>query len=791
MSLEDYARKRRFPRTPEPPPSEGPEARGSAFCVQRHHARQAHYDLRLEHAGALLSWAVPQGPTLDPSVKRLAVRVEDHPLDYASFEGVIPAGNYGAGSVMLFDTGHWRILAPPGIEAQLARGDLKFELAGQKLRGSFALVRTGRKARQEEWLLLKKPDAFAIAGWNVEDFAWSASTGRSQHEIEAGAPARDEPPPALSGVMLAERASNIPAGADWSYEVKWDGVRSLAFVHRGQARLMARSGTDITARYPELASLPSLLRAPSAILDGEIAVCDEHGRPRFELIQPRIHASRPSGPPAVFFAFDLLWLDGRDLRGQPLRERRRMLEDLLVAGGALRFSESFSDGASLLAAVKKMGLEGVMAKRLDSPYRATRGSAWLKIKQRNEDDFYIAGFVRDRRDPFGSLLLVNEAREFAGSVGTGFRERDLRDLHARLKPLESPQPAIDRPPRIPGEVHWVRPELRCRVRYLELTPAGRLRAPVYLGLSDPASPASAPTPDPPRGVRLTNPAKLLFPEDNITKRDLAAYYDAVAPLLLPHLAGRPLTLLRYPDGIHGESFFQKDVRGKLPPWFPTVEVEADGGVQHLALCDSREALLHLANLACIDLNPWMSRAGSLDHPDFLLIDLDPHEAPYSLVIEAALRAKVLLDEIGLRGFPKTTGGNGLHIYIPLAAGYSFDHTRAFAEALSRVLARRHPKIFTLPRSRSKREKNRVYFDWQQNGRGKSISAPYVVRPRPGAHVATPLDWAELRPTLTPAQFHLRNAPARFQKTGDLFQPVLLTEQVLEPALERFAQVALR
>ncbi len=815
MPLADYKRKRRFDRTPEPPPDQEQNT-GVVFCVQRHDARRLHYDLRLQHNGVLLSWAVPQGPGLDPAVKKLAVHVEDHPIDYATFEGVIPAGNYGAGSVMLWDIGTWHALTDVAVDRQLERGDLKFFISGRKIRGEFALVRMKPTGKQEEWLLLKKKDRYALAGWDPEDFSWSVATGRTQEQIAAGRPEPARQVPSDLKVMLAERAESPPNGAGWTYEVKWDGVRALAIVDRGVLTLRSRRGDDITAQYPELDAIPGLLRASSAVLDGEVAVCDGEGRPRFELIQPRIMARGATNiaalartSPACFFAFDLLCADGEDLRGEPLEERYQRLERVLLPSTMLRKSEHFDDGRGLLAAARQTGLEGIMAKRKASRYTGRRSPDWVKIKVTNADDFVICGYTRDKRETFGSLVLGAERSDgllrYAGNVGTGFDAKTLQDLYTRLHELEVKQSPLAETVKLPVPIVWVKPVLRCRVKYAEVTSEGRLRAPVYLGLSEAAV---APSPVEPHAaareplpasakqaalradgqvLKLTNLDKVLFPSDGVTKRDLLNYYDAVSALILPHLAGRPLTLLRYPDGIDQEGFFQKSVTGKVPAWFPTARVvDVDGEEKDLALASTRAALLFLVNLGCIDQNAWMSRVGSIDRPDFMLIDLDPFEAGYEKVADAALAAKELLDAIGLRAYPKTTGGNGMHLYVPLEPQYDYDHVRAFAEAICRTLARHHPKLFTLPRARTARTKGRIYFDWMQIGRGKTISAPYVVRPRPGAQVATPLDWSEVKRGLNPAAFHLRNAPDRFRRTGDLFAGVLRQLQQIEPALEKLS-----
>lgn len=799
MLLREYAAKRKAAATPEPPARAMPPG-GRIFCVQRHDARGLHYDLRLEQNGVLCSWAVPQGPTLDPQSKRLAVQVEDHPVDYANFEGNIPAGNYGAGSVMLWDLGQWAPLTEVPVEEQFARGDLKFYLDGRKLRGEFALVRmkARARARQPEWLLLKKPDRFAAAGWDADALAWSILTGRTQAQIATGAPALTMPERAPR-LMLAQIAPAPPAGEDWLYEVKWDGVRATATVQLGRLTLRSRRGDDITDQYPELAALPSYVCSPYAVLDGEIAVCDPAGRPRFNLIQPRIMArGKPAiaalarTAPASFFAFDLLQDGAEDLRVHPLSLRRHRLEQILLPHAGLRLSEAFSGGAALLSAARQLGLEGIMAKRLSSAYHPRRHRDWLKIKIANEDDFVICGYTVERRSTFGALVLAAEEGpgelRYVGNVGTGFDEAAQAELLALMQPLRRQEPTVAL--KSAKRIVWLRPELKCRVRFLEVTPQGNLRAPVFAGLSQPPEPRAAPAQPTvrPAAARVTHPNKVLFPKDGIIKRALVDYYDSVAHLLLPHLKDRPLTLLRYPDGIEKPGFYQKETLNKLPSWFPTVRVETPDGTRHLAMCNTREDLLYLINLNCIDLSAWMSRAPRLEQPDFLLIDLDPHQAPYSLIVDAALAIRDRLQSLGLRGYPKTTGGDGMHIYVPLEPVYRFDQVRSFAEVLARLMAQQHPKLFTLERALKSRAPSRIYFDWLQIGEGKTISAPYVVRPKPGAPVATPLDWSEVRRSLLPGAFNIGSAPARFERKPDLFAPALKDSQRLEAAVERLDEM---
>jgi bifunctional non-homologous end joining protein LigD len=777
MSLARYRAKRNFDATPEPASDEPRKPGKALFCVQRHDARRLHYDLRLEIDGALASWAVPHGPTLDPTVKRLAIKVEDHPLSYAKFEGVIPDGNYGAGAVVLWDFGTWEPAADLSIDKQLERGDLKFKLYGHKLHGMFGLVRMKPKGKQEEWLLIKKKDGHESTGWNSEDHPESVLAAT--------------PFPEIVKPMLAQLVKEPPASDGWLFEIKWDGVRALAHISQGRLILRSRRGDDITTQYPELCDLTQHVKAESAVLDGEIIVADEEGRPRFELIQPRIMARgthsiarMASQSPARFVAFDLLYRNGRDLRTLPLRTRKQELADLVEPYALFQVSQNFEvSGQGLLQAAQAQGLEGIMAKRAESHYVSARSDDWRKIKTGNDDDFLICGFTKGEREHFGALVLGERSANgliYCGNVGTGFDAKTMAALYKMMQPLRQQQAPFPVTPKIAQEVVWLKPQLVCAVRYLERTSAGRLRAPVYKGLREEVREEVQ---------AFTHLNKILFPVEAFTKRDLLDYYDEAAEWLLPHLRDRPLSLLRFPDGIGKKGFFQKNMTGTLPGWLRRENIPTSGEpATMMPIGGAKPDLLYLTNLGCIDQNPWMSRWPNLDTPDFVLIDLDANDAPFDKIVESALLVKKLLDQIGLTGYPKTTGGDGMHVYIPVAPRYTFDHTKTFAELIARILARHHPDTFTTPRSVAARTKGLVYFDWVQNGLGKTISAPYVVRPKTGAPVATPLNWDEVKKGLDPQRFHIRNAVQRFQTVGDLFAPVLNSKQQLDKPLSKLQKM---
>lgn len=847
MSLKEYSRKRAFDKTPEPAPREKSSSSGNYFCVQRHDATRLHYDFRLEVNGTLKSWAVPKGPSLEPLAKHLAMHVEDHPLDYGSFEGNIPKGEYGGGSVMLWDRGTYELLGDAPAQAQIDRGDFKFRLHGEKLRGEFALVLMRGRGKGNEWLLIKKKDADAQPGWNVEDHARSVLTGRTQQEIaENLAPASAEstdsqprempngavksPMPKSVSPMLATLATRPPSGDSWLYEVKWDGVRALCFIENNELCILSRSGKRCEQQYPELSVLPHQVQASQAILDGEIAVLDEKGRSSFGLIQPRIsvgdanaiaHLSRST--PVNLFLFDLLYLDGYDLRGVALEERKRLLSEIVTPSDRIRVSDFFTvDGAAMLEAARANGLEGIVGKARGSKYEGRRSRDWVKIKVVTSGDFVIGGFTHGERDYFSSLVLGlyhGEKLTHAGQVGTGFNEKSLQEIYGNLEPLITKKNPFTGPVKALRDVTWVKPELVAEVKFLEMTADGLLRAPVFVALRSDKSPKECvretgqpreteQPEDTRRGpllpadspaevtldleghrLKLTNLKKVFYPGEGVTKRDVINYYDAVAPLILPHLRDRPLSLKRYPNGIHEQFFFQKNAEDKVPDWVRLEPIFSEHNQDkiHYIICNDRATLIYLANLACIDQNPWMSRIGSLDHPDFALIDLDPTEGcPYSQIVEAAQLVKKTLDSIGLAGYPKTTGGDGMHIYIPLQPVYTYEQVRSFAELLSVLVINQKPDLFTTPRSVSSRKKAKVYFDYLQISSSKTIAAPYVLRAYPGAPVSTPLDWSEVQPGLEPGQFNIHNAMDRFNRTGDLFQGVLTNLQRLEPALEKLA-----
>jgi bifunctional non-homologous end joining protein LigD len=776
--------------------------------------------------GVLKSWALPNGPTLDPAMKRLAVHVEDHPLDYGSFEGTIPSGNYGAGNVTLWDRGTYEWLGPKTPAQMWESGDLKLRFHGHKIVGEFALVRTNR-AKGKDWLLIKKKDFAVREGWDPESDTRSVLQGPGEISSIEGV-VKAEMPASLDP-MLATLGNAVPAGTDWLYEVKWDGYRALCYIAGGKVRMLSRRGIKLEKQFAQVAeALAQSVQADMAIIDGEVVALDENGNPSFQRLQNMTgFGTKPAvkgiaAPILNFFAFDLIYLNGYDLRKSALIDRRRMLTSILLPNEIVRYSEHFAGkGTELLQAVRAKGLEGILAKQAQSKYESKRSGNWIKVKVTSQQDFVICGYILGEREPFGALVLGYYAGRklvYAGNVGSGFTQQSLKTVFENIKPLITKKSILTDVPKEIGEPTWAKPELVCTVKFTSWTNDNRLRAPVFLGLRNDAVPgevlretglvaedlageeANQQTSSakevllPPENadvtlavqghrLKFTNLNKAFYPADGYTKRDVINFYTAVADLLVPHLRGRPLSLKRYPNGIDQDYFFQKDASG-FPDWLHREEIAADEDSKTRVIVDNTASLLYLANLGCIDQNPYMSRMGTLENPDFILIDLDPYHCGYDRIVEAAQLVREKLRLIGLVGYPKTTGGNGMHIYVPVEPIYEFAQTRSFAEILARWVAAERPDLFTTPRMVSAREKGKVYFDYLQNASRKTISAPYVLRAHPGAPVATPLKWEEIVPGLKPAQFHIANVLRRFERVGDLFDGVLKNPQDLGPALER-------
>jgi bifunctional non-homologous end joining protein LigD len=769
--LDTYRRKRDPKVTPEPM---GSRKRGApkapVFVVQRHDARRLHYDFRLERDGVLASWAVPKGVPLEPGRQHLAVHVEDHPLDYGNFEGEIPQGQYGAGTVEIWDRGTYELLE------EKKNGGLTVRLHGTRLEGVWTLVPAKLSGDPKNWLILRKRD-------------------------DGAPPERQEYRP-----MLATPSQDIPRGDSWLFEIKWDGYRIVSRVAGGEAELRSRKWEDYTQRFPGVArALPAALKSPDFVVDGEVCALDEDGRPSFSAMQQ----GKPETP-IVYFVFDLLELDGEPMIDLPLSERRARLEELLDRGNrTVRLSETFDDGDALAEVVKAQQLEGIMAKRLECRYRpGARSREWLKIKPgRQRQEFIVAGYTKGqgrRANSFGSLVLaVREAGElrYVGNVGTGFNEAEITRLLGELRALERPDAPFREVPKMPrvrkADVHWVEPKLVAEVEFVEWTHDGHLRAPAYQALREDKSAEEVVAEQPlptvlehgKRTLKLSNLDKVFFPEDGITKGDLLTYYRAVAAVAVPHLRDRPFTLKRYPNGIHEPFFFQKDAPKGMPEWVETVEVQVTTREKprrtrmiQAPLVNDELSLLWMVNMGCIDLNAWYSRVDKLDRPDFVLFDLDPSpDVGFREVVQVALLVRDALDALGLVGFPKTSGSNGIHVLVPVERRHTHAETREFCEIVARALVRTHRGLVTTEWSKEKRRG--VLMDCNQNGEGKTIASVYSVRPRAGAPVSTPLRWDEVNESLDPAAFTMDVVRGRVERDGDLFEGVLTTRQRLDRALK--------
>jgi bifunctional non-homologous end joining protein LigD len=873
--LRAYRAKRSADRTPEPfggaaatvspeaaaappvTPPVGPAwARPRLFCVQKHAATRLHYDFRVELGGVLRSWAVPLGPSLNPADKRLAVEVEDHPVEYADFEGIIPEGNYGAGEVVVWDKGLWVPLEDP--EETLPKGKLTFELRGYKLRGAWHLFRTKGKGRNtsKEWMLVKRHDGWASAtrtlppesiysGLTLEEIrAGSHRAAEVRAELERlGAPRQEV---RASGVklMLAETAEKAFTDPAWLFELKYDGFRVLAAREAGEARLVYRRGRDATALYPDVARAVSALPFGDLVLDGEVVVLDAEGRPSFQRLQRRAQQHRTADiqraaleMPATYYAFDLLGFEGFDLRPLPLLERKRIVQRLLPGAGPVRYLDHVAEqGEAFFAEVSRLKLEGLMAKRADAPYRPGRSPHWLKLRTERADDFVVVGFTEPQggRTGFGALHLAafeGGTLVYCGRAGSGFAEEQLVALRATLEAERREAPACTGPlPTDRGHV-WVEPRLVAEVRYLTWTDEGLLRQPVFVrlredkrpeecevpviprdfdetgpegsaGIADPsrADPSgrargdrgglSSPLAEPPveRKVPFTNLTKVFWPDEGYTKGDLVEYYRAISPWLLPYLEDRLLVLTRYPDGITGKSFFQKDAPSFAPGWVRLERVWSESAEREIDyfVAGDVESLLYIVNLGTIPLHVWGSRIADLAHPDWCILDLDPKTAPFAHVVQVARAARDLAEEIGLPAYVKTSGSTGLHVLVPLGGLCTFDQCKQLGELLARVVAGRLPDIATtirLPNDRG----GRVYVDFLQNGHGKLLAAPFTARPVPGALCSAPLLWDEVDETLELRRFTIRTLPERMSVFGrDPLAPVLTEKPDLLTALARLS-----
>lgn len=903
MGLEEYNRKRKFKMTSEPQ-GRYPERR-LRFVIQRHAATRLHYDLRLEAGDVLKSWAIPKGPSLNPNDKRMAVRTEDHPIDYLFFEGEIPKGSYGAGMMEIWDDGYY--YTNPNKSAYyneshvlegIKGGSFSFFVVGKKIRGKFNLVRIKKENNKEVWLLLKAEDEYSIhmpysAEEHISPYSKipsaitkkifpgdSGNQGEGFSDIinypeELSEPAQhDSAPPSEELHHKSPHPKKIvdtgeqPAAADtgsgsalqntttqkeneqnnslvdemvspmlchvaeepfdsdeWIFEMKWDGYRALANISRShkdecEVLLYSRNKIVFNDKYPAI--LEELKKIPhDVVLDGEIVVLGEDGHPNFHHLQ---NYEENKDKPILYYIFDLLYLDGTSLMALPLTERKKTLQKIIPESGIIKISKSYLNGIELFKKAEKERLEGIIAKKADSKYKAgSRSRQWLKIKHQKRQEAVIAGFTEPQgsRSHFGSLILgtyEGGRLKYIGNAGSGFDENNLQKLYKKMKPLVRDRSPFQERFKTRTRATWLNPALVCEVSYSELTPDHHLRHPVFLGLREDKQPKEVSLDYPEAKTQsenesgeenseihdksmkkpvnelneaekvskdriqlkfdqteipLSNPDKVLWPKEKYTKRDLVNYYLEMADFILPHLVDRPQSLNRYPDGIDGDSFYQKDVENIEKDWMETIRISSESSDKETTylLCQNKATLAYMANLGCIEINPWLSRKQHLNNPDYVVVDLDPADNSFEQVIEAALHVKQYLDKAGAESYCKTSGSSGLHIYIPLGAKYDYETGRHFTHIIAELVHTQLPEFTSTERNPSARKKQ-IYLDYLQNVKGKTLASVYSVRPRPGATVSTPLEWKEVKPGLHPSQFTIKNVPERVRKKGDLFKGVL-------------------
>lgn len=791
MSLATYNKKRDFKQTAEP---RGKKATASkfGFVVQRHHASHLHYDFRLEMDGVLKSWAVPKGPSLNPSQKRLAVEVEDHPVDYISFKGIIPEGNYGAGKVEIWDKGtfvpvneaHETITEKQAL-AGLKKGELKFRMKGGKLKGEFVLIKL--KNGDKNWLLIKHKDDHSV---NTVYDAEKAK-GKPVKTIASIRHGRATKLKDFISPMLATITKTPFSDKDWVFEIKWDGYRAVAETGQKDLRLYSRNGIDFSERFPAIHQALQKIKH-KAVLDGEIVLLNEKDLPDFQKLQ---HYENHLNFPLVYYVFDLLELDGKSTEKLSLLERKKLLKKLIGKNKTIRYCDHVdTDGTAFLEQAKAQGLEGIIAKKKDSVYtEGYRSREWLKIKNVQTTEVVIAGYTRPRgeRAHFGSLVLANKKGKewlYRGHVGTGFSMETLASLKKMMEPLETAASPFKEKVPINDEVTWLKPKLVADIAYAEITRDKIFRHPVFLRLRDEKSSKEVNeevveeirevkrTEEIKVGrfkVTVTNRHKIFWPDEGFTKGDVIDYYDRISDYILPYLKDRPLSLKRNPNGIRDEGFFHKDAGENVPPYVDVYKVKSgDGKLIDYIVCNNKATLLYLANLGCIEINPWNSTSRKKDNPGWMVIDIDPSDKnTFIEVVDTALAVKQVLDKAGVKAYCKTSGASGLHVYSPMKNKYDYTEVKDFAKLVASKVQELLPDTTTLERSLSKRGP-KIYIDYLQNRIGQTLASAYSLRPVPGAQVSTPLEWKEVNHKLSPAQFTLQNIFERLKKKGDLFKGVL-------------------
>jgi len=890
-SLIPYNKKRDFAKTTEPKGqikhnNTGKKLRN--FVVQRHEARRLHYDFRLESEnGALKSWAIPKGPSMNPEVKRLAIMVEDHPFDYLHFEGSIPEGNYGAGTVIVWDTGSYS--SDSSLSDQVNTGKITVELYGNKLKGIFSLIRT---KKDNQWLLIKTKDQYILDNDITLMQPQSVLTGRSNLDIDTRhrsqkskkyleGKIRPSSSTATSNrsnlkmhfqkikPMLASPTEKAFNNKDWVFEIKWDGVRAIIFKEKEKVRIQSRNGNDITVRYPEIVNSAriSLKDCNSVVIDGEIVVLNEQGLPNFNAHQHRMNVQDTNEimalsvkHPSTYYAFDILYNEDKNVEDLVYLDRRILLQKALKTNDVIRISDYIEEkGIEILRKSNELKLEGIVAKHKTSLYQeGVRSKAWLKIKNTKTQDCVIIGYTKgtgNRANYFGSLVLAvycpkEKKLKFAGHVGTGFNDEVLSTLHSILKKFEIDTAPVDRVPYLNRKTMWLSPVLMAEVKFGEWTKDGILRAPVFLRLREDKNPeeciieADTATRD---GFKLdndiegrnnntndrkqsinysytgktkvTNPTKVYWKATKdhqpILKRDLVEYYEKISGYILPHLKDRPLSLSRYPNGIYSKSFYQKDWSQKKPSFVSTAKIHSErrGNSINYVICNNVETILWIANLGCIEMHPWYSRINDfescnnstllyeekcgLNFPDFIVFDLDPYiysgkekkgqEPEYNIrgfkaAVEIAHELNHILGELKLRAYVKTSGKSGLHVYVPISNIYSYEQTKGFAEVIAKMMISKFPKKVTLEWSTLKR-KGKIFFDYNQNARGKTIASVYSLRPTLNATVSMPIEWKKLD-SIFPTDFTISSAPETIRKNDHYWQDVLSDKQDLRKIISQ-------
>ena len=849
MGLAKYNQKRDFKKTDEPKGVIGKAAGKLRFVIQKHAASHLHFDFRLEVDGVMVSWAVPKGPSGNPEDKRLAMQVEDHPIGYMDFEGTIPKGEYGGGTVMVWDIGTYHVEGNDDakkdnalMKRMLREGNIKIVLDGQKVRGSWHLVEMKKDGDKRQWLLMKTKDEFAgkkpfnqlsvLTGRDLDEIAKGDHVWHSNKSVKENLKALSSSEDAAKiatennlrnnniarqfsaeDLADAKRLKKFPTNwrpqratlADepfdneqWLFETKYDGYRALAMIHGGKVDLVSRNGLSFNDKYPAIVT--SLEKIPhDIILDGEIVVEDSKGKSRFQWLQ---HIEeKPDRGTLKFYVFDLLYFNGFDLTPLALLPRKKILRALLPKLTNIVYSEHLlADGIKAFKAAEKKQGEGIIAKKIASAYhQGKRTKDWLKIKTEMQQEMVIGGYTEPAgsRKGIGALLCgfyKDGKLHYSGKVGSGYTERILLDLEEKMSKLEVAACPFATKPKLPGKVHWVKPELLAQIKFSEWTETESMRHPVFLGLREdkPAKKVTMEKPAVDTGkidketkdespktnvksgkkskVEFSNLDKVFWPTEQITKGDVIAYYDEIADYILPYLKDRPQSLRRTPDGIKSAGFFQKNVAGLAPAWVKTKTIHSDSNDEDIEwlLCQDKDTLLYLANLGCIEMNSWSSRVKTLDYPDYIIFDLDPNQADMKKLVATALKLKEILDKLRIKGYVKTSGGKGIHVFIPVKPKYTYDQTRNFSLLISQMVHQELPDITSLERMPKKRI-GKVYLDYLQNGKGKTMASIYSIRPREGAGVSTPLDWDEIDESLDPKAFNIHTVPGRLKEKGDLWQ----------------------